>query len=285
MVIASVIFVVLLILLVNLFAGSMRDAIIFRPTHSYLSNTTRDHIDRWVGDVMTRWFDNKSDTVMLYLHGNNGNISDRGYVEDFAEISQVNLVLMDYRGYGMSRGAPSVQNMREDTDAVMKVIQETYADKNIVVMSESLGSIAASYIAANYNIRGIIILSGISSFGDMASEFGRVVRTILGYLILDMGPVLTNKELLSCAKSPVLIVHSPDDEIVTFKCAKENLAACAGSRLITIGGGHATPIISQQQLKDMIDFAGIKVDVRKYDNWREKMRTIGHILSFYVIDM
>ena len=284
-IIASIMLVIFVVLLAMIFIGSMRDSFVFRPTHSYLSTTQREHKDIRVGDVMTRWFDNAADAILFYLHGNNGNISDREYVAEFAELSHLNLVLIDYRGYGMSNGHASLANMREDADAVMSVIRQQYNDQNIIIMSESLGSIPASYLAAHYAVRGVIVLSGISSFNDMADEFKGIMKGILRYTISGMGNVETNAQLLARTQSPILLAHSPEDEIVTFACAKKNLEACPQARLVVIGGGHATPVISEENLIALLEFAGIQTHPNKYDRWRTKMRTIGHILSFYVIDM
>ena len=52
--------------------------------------------------------------VILYFHGNYGNVSHRDYIIDMCEKFRVNLLLVDYRGYGNSDDKPSTIGICKD---------------------------------------------------------------------------------------------------------------------------------------------------------------------------
>lgn len=287
LIIAAISFVIFIVLAAYLFLGTLRDSVIFRPTRGYLNKPEGEYRDVYVGDVMTRWFENGSEDVLFYLHGNSGNIDHRGYAVEFAQLLGVDLVLMDYRGYGKSKGTPTIENMREDSDLVMGVILEKYRIGNVIVMSESLGSIVSSYLSSRYKVRGVIILAGISSFTTLSkhSSTSPLMRKVAAFT-LGTADKKSNASLLAKAISPVLIVHSKSDEVVPFECALENVNICPTARdLVIIGGGHSTPKISREALATILEFSGIDSEgLDQYDEWRKAMEVIGLSQDFRIVD-
>lgn len=268
----------------------VRDTLIFRPRRDNLSTPSEPYEDLYVGNISTRWFRRGSSRVMYYLHGNNGSLSDRGYVEELTKLLGIDLVLVDYRNYGKSRGIPTIDNMREDSLDVYDVISRKYGQENIIVMSESLGSVPASYISAHRSPSLLVVLSGISRFrviGDLHGPsnpiLGRAARAALGDL-----DRLSNAELFSQAKCPVLFVHSKEDGLVPYACAVENNARVPlifNRGLLTIEGGHASPEISRTAMERLL--REMKMDRKLADDldpWRVKMSKMDMLPDFYIID-
>ena len=69
------------------------------------------------------WFiPGRNDTVMLWLHGNAGNISHRASnILMLHRLFGIGIFIFDYRGYGRSGGTPSEEGLYRDADAAIAV--------------------------------------------------------------------------------------------------------------------------------------------------------------------
>ncbi len=87
-----------------------------------------------------------------------------------------NVFLPDYRGYGKSQGAPSLDGSMADIEiALSYVLQNKTLDTNrIVVFAQSLGGSLSTYAIANSpnqkNIRAYIIEGAFSDYRGIAQE-------------------------------------------------------------------------------------------------------------------
>src|SRR4030042_1046141 len=107
--------------------------------------------------------------TVLMFHGNGEVITD--YLYDFhraIEKAGANFAIVDYRGYGLSSGQPSLSAILEDGRAAWAYFTQTLglSAAKIIVMGRSLGSIPALELAASSgrDCRGVIIESGIAGF-------------------------------------------------------------------------------------------------------------------------
>ena len=93
----------------------------------------------------------RSSITLLYFHGNAGNIGDR--VPLFAQKYHalgVNIVAIDYRGYGESQGEPTEAGIKKDAIAALDYVMDhpmIDADK-VVLFGRSLGGAVAISLAA-----------------------------------------------------------------------------------------------------------------------------------------
>jgi len=79
-----------------------------KPYSKSAKNPKYEYINMWYFDP----FENEK--VVLYCHGNNDNNSYRDYVIDICHRFHLNLLLVDYRGYGNSDGYPTSAGVAED---------------------------------------------------------------------------------------------------------------------------------------------------------------------------
>ncbi|KAG1671945.1 Protein ABHD13 [Nymphon striatum] len=90
--------------------------------------------------------------TIVYLHGNAGNIGHRlPNVKSLCEYVKCNVLLVEYRGYGLSEGYPSEKGMYEDVRAAVEfLLQRSDIDKNkIIIFGRSLGGAVAVDIACD----------------------------------------------------------------------------------------------------------------------------------------
>ena len=91
--------------------------------------------------------------TLLFLHGNAGNISHRyEIIEDFVKLP-VNVLIIDYRGYGKSEGRPSEQGLYTDARAAWDYLttRRNIPASQIVIFGESLGGAVAIDLASKAN--------------------------------------------------------------------------------------------------------------------------------------
>jgi fermentation-respiration switch protein FrsA (DUF1100 family) len=151
--------------------------------------------------------------VILFAHGNGGNISYRlPYIRIFHQMGLASL-FFDYRGYGESEGEPSEQGTYLDGEASWHYLTQirNISPQQIVIYGESLGGGIATYLAAKYQPAGVILGSTFTSIPDRAKElFPLMPVDLIGQFQYN------NLERLAQIQVPVLVIHSPQDEIIPF---------------------------------------------------------------------
>ena len=207
----------------------------------------------------------KGRKTVIFCHGNSGNISHRKYIIDICQQFKLNLIIFDYRGFGKSSGIPSKDNVKNDGETVYKYLRQYEKPKNIIVWGESLGGIAAVRIASKYKCRSLILLSTFSGLDDAIiytqekDSAKRSMARLVAYMASWKLDVLPSRDVIKHVKCPVAIMHSKDDDMIPYKCAKilyRNVTHYSRV-LIPIKGTHSSPIITQEQLNQLFMFCDL----------------------------
>ncbi len=292
LILALLVIVIAFIFLVRVLFHNTKNGILFHPVRSDVEQT---HpilgVDRYLGDVHTRYYQvgsEPAERAILFLHGNSGNISDRSYMVEFATLCGLDLLLVDYRGYGQSKGNPSIERIQEDGLVAFDHLSQQYGPR-IIVMSESLGSIALSAIANQRVCELYCIICGISSFESIRqnSQLPGTIQMI-ARLATPSLDTKSNVKLLANAKAPVLFVHSREDELVPYACCVENNAVVPSEYqrgILTIEGGHACPIFTDLTLHMLLQHMQVDRPIATFRKWKEHMKNIGNNLMLFRIDM
>jgi fermentation-respiration switch protein FrsA (DUF1100 family) len=164
----------------------------------------------------------RSRGVVLFFHGNAGNISHRlDSIEIFHQLGMDTLII-DYRGYGQSSGKPTEQGTYLDAEAAWNYLvdERGVATNRIVVFGRSLGGAIGAWLGTQHTPAAMIIESSFTSGIDMAR---RLYPFLPARLITRLRyPVAEYASRLEC---PVLVVHSRDDEIIPFAMGQSIYAA------------------------------------------------------------
>ena len=150
--------------------------------------------------------------AVLVCHGNAGNISHRLDTCVALLATGVNVFVFDYRGYGRSQGRPSEEGTYRDAQAAYQWLrQKGFAGTNIIAFGESLGGGVAAELAAREPVGGLVLQSTFTSVPDMGAElFPWLPVRWLGTIHYDTRSKLPRLQV------PVLVMHSPADELVGF---------------------------------------------------------------------
>jgi len=189
------------------------------------------------GILLHGWFvPGDSDRVLLFFHGNAGNISHRlESVRQFLELG-LSVLIIDYRGYGQSGGRTTERGIYRDAEAAWRYLTETRETSRgrIIVFGRSMGASAAAYLAARYRPLALIVESSFTSVPDIAAEY-------YPWLPVRWLSRLRHatEDFVRQAPCPVLVIHSRDDEIVPFRHGEAIFAAANEPRsFLELRGTH-----------------------------------------------
>lgn len=175
--------------------------------------------------------------TILLCHGNAGNISHR--LDKLAKLHGLgaNVLIFDYRGFGQSEGQPSEKGTYADAEAAYRwlVNAKALAPGSIVFYGESLGCAVAVEMAIRHpDAAGIILESPFTSTVAMAA---RVFPWLPAKWIVRYHYDSLSK--IPRLRMPLLILHSPQDEIVPFEMGRRLFAAAPEPKqFVELVGGH-----------------------------------------------
>jgi len=176
-----------------------------------------------------------ADRVVLFCHGNAGNISDRlESIRVFHELG-LNVLIFDYRGYGLSGGKPDEQGTYRDARAAWTyLVRRGYRPHQIIVFGRSLGAAVAAHLAREHRPGALILESPFSSVSDL----GAYHYSYLPVRWLSRFDYATADYVHGVA-APVLVIHSLNDEIVPFDFGKRVFERAQDPKaFLEIRGGH-----------------------------------------------
>ncbi len=186
--------------------------------------------------------------VLLYLHGNKGNLGRGIYQSRSMRNRGLDVMIVDYRGYGKSDGRPiSGKQMNADISKVYKYLNDRYEEDNIYIVGYSLGSGMATYLAGTYDPAHIILVSPYTSLVDIKNQFLWMFPDFLMKYKFD------NKKHLKQTDSKVTIVHGTSDNVIPYKHALELKKINPKIELKTSEGQSHRGIIFDRLLDEALD--------------------------------
>jgi uncharacterized protein len=153
--------------------------------------------------------------VMLYLHGNGGNISyNLTAVQAFHKLG-FSTLLFDYRGYGRSEGAfPTEAEVYRDAGAVWDYLVKIRGiqPENIFLYGHSLGGAIAIDLAVRQpKVAGVITDGTFTSMRAVADQVP-IYRLFPADLLLTH--YFDSLSKLRLLRAPLLLIHGMEDSVV-----------------------------------------------------------------------
>jgi pimeloyl-ACP methyl ester carboxylesterase len=162
--------------------------------------------------------------TIIHFHGNGETVAD--YLGDFEERVTgmgANLLLAEYRGYGMSDGEPGLAAMLDDVRLVTEA--SGVPPEKIIFFGRSLGSLYAVHGAALYpQAAGLIVESGLAEPLDriLVRVEPHQVGATMAALQEAVARHLNQRQKIASFKGRVLILHTRNDDLIAVSHA-ENL--------------------------------------------------------------
>jgi fermentation-respiration switch protein FrsA (DUF1100 family) len=192
--------------------------------------------------------------TLLFLHGNAGNISHRrDSIAIFNDLG-LDVLIIDYRGFGRSQGAASESGLYLDAAAAWRWLTQTRGiqAKEIILFGRSLGGAVATQLAAQADPAALIVESSFDHLGSLAEEHYPLLSRLIP--LRYRFPAATHIAAVRC---PILMLHSPDDRIVPYPIGRRLFAAAPAPKVfVDLRGGHNDGfLLSQPRYQEaLMDF-------------------------------
>jgi len=197
---------------------------IFYPRQSNIPKDEKDHIvSTFDGEkVGIRLFlKDKNLPTILFFHGNAELAQEYDDLAEFYNKFDMNFIVADYRGYGLSSGTPNKENLHEDSKTIFKYAKEylnkKHYDDNLYIMGRSLGSCSAFEIINTFSdsIKGCIIESGFVTEYPLLN----LLQINPEEVDFNLSDGFMNLEKLKNYKGKLMVIHADLDEIIPFSQA------------------------------------------------------------------
>jgi predicted alpha/beta-fold hydrolase len=192
----------------------------------------------------------------IFAHGNAGTIESRiDMIHTLADHTSV--VLFDYRGYGKSSGKSTEKGLYQDVYAVWKFLvnNKNIDPRTITLYGRSLGSSVVAHLGSRLcdkdllKPNAVIMESGFSSIKNVAKE---LISNKITYIMRSNFDSQNHVKKIG-DKIPLLIAHSPDDELIKYY-HKDQLIKSSNSHntyFYQLSGGHNDPVMNYDYISTL----------------------------------
>jgi fermentation-respiration switch protein FrsA (DUF1100 family) len=173
--------------------------------------------------------------VLVYFHGNGGSLWNRRFRARLLTEDGRGLLMVSYRGYSGSTGAPTESGLREDARAAYAWTTERVEPRRVVLYGESLGSGVAVRLASERPVGGVVLEAPYTSTADIAK---------LTYWFVPVDLLMRDQfrsiDLIDGIKAPLLVLHGERDGLIPIRLGQKLFeAAREPKRFVRLPGvGH-----------------------------------------------
>lgn len=170
----------------------------------------------YVGDTSTI----QNDTIIVYCHGQSSHMDAywqrAKLLANIGSKDRYGVLMMDYRGYGMSEGSPTEQGLYRDVESCLNWLKnQGVSNQNVIVYGYSLGAVPAVEVAANYDDfkpAKLILESPLASAENLAEE-----STIIGVSSDFLSTLqFDNVNKIKSVTQPFLWMHGIEDDYINI---------------------------------------------------------------------
>ena len=188
--------------------------------------------------------------LIIYYHGNSGNLSRWGNEVQYFVKLNYDVIVMDYRGYGKSRGKRTMKALLDDAQLFYDYGMEYFSEDKITLYGRSLGTGIVANVASNNDPDRLILETPYYNFKSVVQRF---------YPIFPVGLYLKynfkTNEYIQEVDCPIYIFHGTSDDIVPYSSGKKlhKSVKSGQSTLITIEDGEHKNLIEFEEFRDRME--------------------------------
>ncbi|GAB5593224.1 hypothetical protein Unana1_08124 [Umbelopsis nana] len=205
----------------------------FVPSHYYMGQQLRYRPKDMMQDaVYDLALGNPDYETVMYFHGNAGNRAAPWRVDLYKKLGDkfpnVNVITIDYRGFGNSDGTPSEEGLRMDARATWNwLVERGVPHDKISIIGHSLGTGVATALAYELSRIGsppkaLILKAAYSSFPSLVFEYRalgfipfltpiKLLPPVQDWLVRKMTTQFDSLSRIQYVDCPVLIIYGAID--------------------------------------------------------------------------
>ncbi len=168
--------------------------------------------------------------IILYTHGQGGNIAYTAYKIKFLLGSGASVLAYDFRGYGKSKGDAHIAQVHEDARAAYEYLLKNtrYKNTDVILYGESLGCAITSDLASKVKCAGTVLECPFISLSTIAREKFPLLDIYPDSLFPN--PTLTNEPFVKSNHPPLLIVGAEKDVCTPLHHAQDLYKKASGTK-------------------------------------------------------
>ena len=183
-----------------------------------LSGVDRVTLSTPDGETLILWYAKPvgDRPVILFLHGNAGEIADRADRFAFYQSRGYGVAFLSWRGYGGSTGSPSETGLLADAKAAYDHLRKLgHPADRIILVGESLGTGPAVITAARNPVAAVVLEAPYSAAVDIARRAYPWLP--VGLLMKDQ---YRSRDDVARISAPLLILHGEADQVIPIGFGK-----------------------------------------------------------------
>lgn len=168
---------------------------------------------------------NGSNKILIYFHGNAEDVGLAtellNFLKDMLKVSywlslwrtlKVNILAMEYPGYGVYIGDPSPWQIALDAQNVYDYLTlvQGIEESQIILFGRSIGSGPATLVSSLWNPCALLLMSPFTAIRDIVKE---QAGSLTQYAICDH---FRNIDLINKVHCPTFFVHGQKDRLIPF---------------------------------------------------------------------
>jgi uncharacterized protein len=189
------------------------------------------------GERLRVWYLPRADAVaqVVYFHGNGGNLSVWSDILVAIARHGYEVIAVDYRGFGLSTGAPSEQGLYRDVEATLAFAGGDVRRRELplIYWGRSIGTAMAAYAASRRAPDGVVLEAGFPNARSILA--GSPLMLALAFFATYRFPT---SEWMADVTAPALVIHGDQDGIIPYEAGQRLYESLPGpKRFVTIAGG------------------------------------------------
>tara|TARA_R110002073_G_scaffold108336_3_gene243414 strand:- start:82855 stop:83676 length:822 start_codon:yes stop_codon:yes gene_type:complete len=198
--------------------------------------------------------------IILFFHGNKGNLSRWGNLVSYLETYQYDVFVMDYRNYGKSTGSYDEKEMYKDGLLAYDYVKQQFREDEIVVYGRSLGCTFATRVATQNNPKHLVLEAPFYNMKKGVRFYSKLAPTfIIKYQFR------TDQDIPN-VKSPITFFHGDTDKTTSFEESEElfQLVTSKQKEFVSILNGTHHNLkdfeVYQNKMKEILSVIPTKVE-------------------------
>jgi uncharacterized protein len=173
--------------------------------------------------------------VVVHFHNNSETMAGPLAMARALHARGLGVVLVEYRGYGLSSGAPEEEGLYRDAEAALdSLAARGIGPERVVLSGTSLGTGVAAEMARRGRGAALVLISPYTSIPDLVSDRAPLVPA--RWLVPDRFETLAKARAIDV---PAIVIHGDADEVVPFWMGERVASALQKARFFGVrGGGH-----------------------------------------------